>query len=138
MLILGFLGDSEILTEGIVFRVYGLYCTVLISLFIFFYFSIVKMDIDSKLNKLDINSGDEASSSTQVQVDSKVYYIILASKTLSLPFLYFFLFLMSKFVLPCTYSRKDSHFFFVFMMLLCSENLLAEPGFYFSHFPSCA
>jgi hypothetical protein len=38
MLILGFLGDSEILTEGIVFRVYGLYCTVLISLFIFFLF----------------------------------------------------------------------------------------------------
>ncbi|KAJ6768495.1 GPN-LOOP GTPASE [Salix koriyanagi] len=29
------------------------------------------MDIDSKLNKLDIKSGDEASSSTQVQVDSK-------------------------------------------------------------------
>lgn len=65
------------------------------------------MDIDSKLKKLDIKSGDEASSSTQVQVDSKVYYIILASKTLPLPSLYFFLFWMSRFVLPCTYSRKD-------------------------------
>ncbi|KAJ6987763.1 hypothetical protein D5086_016294 [Populus alba] len=29
------------------------------------------MDIDSKLKKLDIKSGDEASSSTQIQVDSK-------------------------------------------------------------------
>lgn len=110
------------------------------------------MDIDSKLNKLDIKSGDEASSSTQVQVDSKVYYVILYWLLKHLPFLSFIFFSCLFLYNHCRYLRIDSHYdaavqwksvsrtwilFFPFPQLMTwIENLLLFLVFFLAFFGS--